>query len=432
MTKTLNSLDRWLLSSHHRVTDPEKIQRSRLLSIILLVQVMVIILIIVLVLQADPEDIHEPTVQGAMLMIGISAGVYVLNRFGYTSIAALIFFLVFVALFIYIPFYSGENPAFLAFLVIPLLFIAIFFSVQRTLIASIGILTLVGILLSFLENSPQNLLYWNLRNMWYFLMLVTVLVLTFMRHLNNMEQIRRHELKRINQDLQQKIAELERFTYTISHELKTPIVTIKNYVGSVNKDLKEENYKRVHKDLERISSAADKLQNSIQDLLELTRIGRVTNPSENVDPNQLVHDLLKTMESQIRSGNVDVQVAPNLPTIYGDKHRLREVFENLISNAIKYMGDQASPVIEIGVINRDSQRVFFVKDNGMGVEEQYKEKIFGLFEKLDATIEGTGIGLTLVKRIIETYGGKIWVESEGLGKGAMFCFTISDNKSTNE
>ena len=92
MTKTLNFLDRWLLSPHHRVCDPEKIQRSRLLSIILIVQVVVIILIIMLVLQADPEDIHEPTVQGAMLMVGISVGVYVVNRFGHTSIAALIFF----------------------------------------------------------------------------------------------------------------------------------------------------------------------------------------------------------------------------------------------------------------------------------------------------------------------------------------------------
>jgi signal transduction histidine kinase len=88
------------------------------------------------------------------------------------------------------------------------------------------------------------------------------------------------------------------------------------------------------------------------------------------------------------------------------------------------MGKQSNPVIEIGVQDQNDERVFYVKDNGLGIEEQYQEKVFILFEKLDPTIEGTGIGLALIKRIIETHGGKIWVESEGLGKGSTFCFTL--------
>ena len=103
--------------------------------------------------------------------------------------------------------------------------------------------------------------------------------------------------------------------------------------------------------------------------------------------------------------------------------------ENLIENAIKHMGNQKEPVIEIGLRDQTDGTVYYVKDNGTGIEKEYHEKIFGLFEKLNPTNEGTGIGLALVKRIVETHGGKIWVESEGLGKGSTFCFTIPDKRN---
>jgi len=425
----LQKFDRWLLQPYHRVTNPEKILRSRLLSTILIVQALVIGLIIALVLHADPNDINEPTVLGAMMFVGISAGLYILNRFGKTGIAAFTYFLVFVGLFIYIPFYSGENPAFLAFLGVPLIFMAIFFSIKRTLIASIGIIVLVGVLLSLMDHSINNAPYWNLRNMWYFLMLAAVLVLTFMRHLDNMEQVRQSELKRVNQELQQKVSELERFTYTISHELKTPIVTIKTYIGSVEKDMGEKNYIRVEKDLARISAAADKLQDTIYDLLEFSRIGHVITRSEMVDLNHVIYESIQNQKLQLDQNNIQINVLHNLPTIYGDKLRLQEVFDNLIINAIKYMGEQSSPSIEIGIREQDGGPVFFVRDNGIGIDPQYHARIFNLFEKLNPAIDGTGVGLALVKRIIEYHGGKIWVESDGLGKGSKFCFTILDRQT---
>ena len=102
--------------------------------------------------------------------------------------------------------------------------------------------------------------------------------------------------------------------------------------------------------------------------------------------------------------------------------------ENLIDNAAKYMGKQPKPLIEIGSLKAKNEIVIFVRDNGIGIEPKYHTKIFGLFEKLDSTSEGTGIGLALVKRIIETHGGRIWVESEGLGKGSTFCFTIPNKQ----
>jgi len=267
--------------------------------------------------------------------------------------------------------------------------------------------------------------------MWFFLILSTGLLLTFMWHLRNLEEIRQQELKRINEQLERQVAELERFTYTISHELKNPIITIKGYLGSIEKDLQNENYERDQKDILRVSRASDKLYETISDLLELSRIGRVVNPPEDVDLVKLAHEVLEIVHGRLQHRNIAVQISPDLPTVYGDRARLREVYENLIDNAAKHVGDQPVPLIEIGFRNGNGT-TFFVKDNGIGIEAKYHKRIFGLFEKLDAKSEGTGIGLALVKRILETYGGKIWVESEGLGKGSTFCFTIPDGRSQQD
>ena len=125
---------------------------------------------------------------------------------------------------------------------------------------------------------------------------------------------------------------------------------------------------------------------------------------------------------------VIVEVAAGLPTVYGDRARLVEVVQNLIDNAVKYMGNQPDPRIEIGArVSEDpSQTVFFVRDNGIGIDPQYHERVFGLFNKLDTTSDGTGVGLALVKRIVEVHGGRIWIESAGVGAGATFCFTLAD------
>jgi PAS domain S-box-containing protein len=226
------------------------------------------------------------------------------------------------------------------------------------------------------------------------------------------------------QELEAKNAELERFNYTVSHELKSPIVTIKGFLGSIAKDIRDEKYERAQKDLLRISNATDKMHDTLSDLLELSRIGRIVNPPEEVDLLQLTREALETVHGRIQSRNITVQIAPDLPVVCGDRVRLREVYENLIDNAAKHFGDQPAPLIEIGVRKDGDENVYFIKDNGLGIDAKYHKRIFGLFDKLDATSEGTGIGLAIVKRIIETHGGRIWVESDGPGKGSTFCFTI--------
>jgi signal transduction histidine kinase len=114
-----------------------------------------------------------------------------------------------------------------------------------------------------------------------------------------------------------------------------------------------------------------------------------------------------------------------MPVVFADLHRIREVMQNLIENAVKYMGNQTEPQVEVGCrFLADGRQAYFVKDNGLGIDMKFSDKIFGLFEKLDPHSEGTGIGLALVKRIIELHHGTIWVESAGLEQGSTFYFTL--------
>ena len=230
-------------------------------------------------------------------------------------------------------------------------------------------------------------------------------------------RMREVELVRMNR-------ELERFTYTVSHDLKSPIITIKAFTGSLEKDLLAGNYQRMAKDLKRVSDAADKMVGLLRDLLELSTIGRVINTPEPEDMNLLVDDVLAQLAGPLKNINLTVEVQAGLPKVLCDRRRMAEVLQNLVENAINYIGDQAEPRIEIGVRNEAGENIFFVQDNGIGINKKYHQLIFGLFNKLDANSQGTGVGLALVKRIIEVHGGRVWVESEGVGKGSTFCFTV--------
>jgi signal transduction histidine kinase len=231
-------------------------------------------------------------------------------------------------------------------------------------------------------------------------------------------------------ELESKNSELERFTYTVSHDLKSPLVTITGFLGYLERDAFSGDFAKVRASAERISSAAKKMDNLLSDLLELSRVGRLINPPENVPFAEIVKEALERVRGRLEANHIEVIVQDNLPVIYGDKIRLIEIVQNLLDNAAKFSIGQSSPRIEIGTAGADDSQmpILFVCDNGIGIDSQFHERIFGLFNKLNPQIDGTGIGLTLVKRIVEIHGGHIWVESE-LGKGASFYFTLPPEKN---
>jgi signal transduction histidine kinase len=232
------------------------------------------------------------------------------------------------------------------------------------------------------------------------------------------------ERDRLIADLESKNTELERFTYTVSHDLKSPLVTINGFLGYLEKDAASGNLERLRKDTQRIYEAVNKMQRLLNELLELSRIGRMMNASVMVPFDDLVHEVIEIVQGRLNEHAVNIDVQPNLPAVFVDKPRMIEVVQNLLDNAAKYMGDQPSPLVEIGLRGEEGgQLIFYVKDNGIGVASEYHERIFGLFNKLDPKSEGTGVGLALVKRIIEVHGGRIWIESE-LGQGSTFLFTL--------
>jgi signal transduction histidine kinase len=230
--------------------------------------------------------------------------------------------------------------------------------------------------------------------------------------------------KNLIAELESKNAELERFTYTVSHDLKSPLVTINGFLGYLEIDAKTGNMQRLRNDIKRIQEAVNKMRRLLDELLELSRVGRLVNTPQIISFADLVKDSLDIVHGQLQERGVAVNIQPDLPTVFGDRQRLVEVLQNLIDNAIKFMGDEQNPQIEIGQLGEDNGRpVFFVKDNGIGIAPKYHEQVFGLFNRLNQDVEGTGIGLALVKRIVEVHGGRIWIESEA-GKGSTFYFTL--------
>lgn len=232
------------------------------------------------------------------------------------------------------------------------------------------------------------------------------------------------ERETLIEELETKNAELERFTYTVSHDLKSPLITIKGFLGMLRRDIESGDSELMESDMSRIASAAEKMQRLLDELLDLSRVGRLINPSEDVALSVLAEEAVELVAGRITEGGIATRVAPDLPVIHGDRPRLFEVMQNLIDNAAKFMGDQAEPTIEIGSRRDGNKTVCFVRDNGLGIDPRYHDKVFSLFDQLDQAAEGTGVGLALVKRIIQVHGGCIWVESEGPGTGCTFCFVL--------
>jgi PAS domain S-box-containing protein len=233
--------------------------------------------------------------------------------------------------------------------------------------------------------------------------------------------------ERLVTELESKNTEMERFIYTVSHDLRSPLVTINGFVGFLESDLAKGDTERVRVDLKMISSAITRMETLLKDTLELSRIGRVANPPDTVPFIEILQEALDQVREKLMQRGFLVTIQPNLPSVCVDRMRIVEVLTNLMENSIKYIGDQPHPRLQLGCRLDGEEKVFFVKDNGIGIDPSQQDKVFELFYKVDKKSEGSGAGLAIIKRIIEVHGGRIWIESE-LGRGCTVCFTLAQPK----
>lgn len=233
------------------------------------------------------------------------------------------------------------------------------------------------------------------------------------------------ELKRHSKNLQKINKELDQFAYVVSHDLKAPLRAINNLSEWIEEDLGEDIDEDVKNNMSLLRGRVHRMQSLIDGILEYSRIGRMHVQADNVDTDTFVSDLIS---NYLMTSSFEIIKKTKLPAIRINKIRLEQIFTNLISNAIKYH-DKEEGVVEIDYKPDGKEHQFSVSDDGPGISPEFHEKIFTIFQTLQPrdSVESTGIGLSIVKKIIEEQGGRIWVESE-LGKGSKFIFTIPESE----
>jgi light-regulated signal transduction histidine kinase (bacteriophytochrome) len=314
----------------------------------------------------------------------------------------------------------------------------------------------LGVLLSaaafdYLFVEPLHTFYVTAQDLPYFLLFVTsaIIVASFsavrrriednLRYARDRLQIelehrqqREAEIRKLNQDLTLRAGELvaankelESFAYSVSHDLRAPLRHLVGYSELLQKHASGSLDDKSRKYLQTILEAGKRMGNLIDDLLAFSRIGRAESKSTEVDLQQLVKEVVSEIGQQAKGQQISWKIGA-LPVCYGDRSLLRLVIVNLASNAVKFSGTRSPAEIEIGSANGSADKIeIFVRDNGVGFEMQYVDKLFGVFQRLHRAdeFEGTGIGLATVQRIIHRHGGTVRAEGT-VDRGATFYFTL--------
>jgi signal transduction histidine kinase len=234
---------------------------------------------------------------------------------------------------------------------------------------------------------------------------------------------RTQELHQKNEELLERNEEVENFIHIISHDLKAPLVSIQGFASMMKEEMGDTLQQGSVGDyFGRIVANCKQMNTLIVELLEFSRVGRVEDEKETVDMKELFTELLAKLRPEINKKNIEIAMTGNFISLWGSRKRLSQVFQNLVQNAVKYIGTPPAPRIEIGCdegANGNCQ--LWVKDNGVGIKLEFQQKIFQIFQRAPSTqkIEGTGIGLSIVKKIVEHNHGEAWVKSEE-GKGSQF------------
>lgn len=230
------------------------------------------------------------------------------------------------------------------------------------------------------------------------------------------------ELKRAN-------TELERFAYICSHDLQEPLRTINSFCQLLEKQMADKLDEKSRHYIQFITEASTRARDLISDVLNYSRVDIEIEKQKKVDLEGVLDAILGNLDVRLKEVGATI-TNDNLPVIMGNKTQLLQLLQNLIQNAIKFCSEDKAPHVHVGAVMEDNFWKFFVRDNGIGIQPAYQQKIFEIFQRLHKRSEypGTGIGLAICKKIVERHGGEIWVESE-LGKGSTFYFTLPRNEN---
>jgi light-regulated signal transduction histidine kinase (bacteriophytochrome) len=226
-------------------------------------------------------------------------------------------------------------------------------------------------------------------------------------------------------ELQRSNAELQQFAYVASHDLRQPLRMVCSYLGLIQRRLGDRMDADIKEFMDYATGGASRMDRLILDLLEYSRIGRLSSDAGPVPLAEVATESLDNLQVAVREARAEITVADGLPVVTGHRSELVRLFQNLIGNAVKYRAADRVPVIEVGCRAEGRHWLVWVKDNGIGIPADSRERVFDVFQRLvaDTQYEGTGIGLAVCRKIVEHHGGKIWVEGDP-GQGSTFLFTL--------
>ena len=236
-------------------------------------------------------------------------------------------------------------------------------------------------------------------------------------HLEELVEQRTVELVVVNK-------ELESFSYSVSHDLRAPLRAIDGFSRILLEDYTEKLDDEGKRLLNIIQNNTQKMGQLIDDLLAFSRVGRQEKKLLNIDMAELAKGVFKELNDTVTGQTIQSNIN-SIPNASGDRSMIRQVFINLLSNAIKFTRPKGTSIIEVGGWTEENENIYYVKDNGVGFDMKYSDKLFNVFQRLHSSseFEGTGVGLAIVQRIIHRHGGRVWAEGE-VGKGATFFFTL--------
>ncbi len=233
-------------------------------------------------------------------------------------------------------------------------------------------------------------------------------------------QYQKEKLLEAGKDLELKNEEIQRFTFAVSHDLKSPLNNIVGIASFIPKEIELKDFPNIKEYLELIDLSCNNMNELIADITKIARLGKIENDNEVLDTNELLVTVKNLTKAKLDMSNIEVDIPENLPNIYGDKKRIIQVFSNLLDNSIKYMGNQTHPIISVAYEGGSETNTFLIRDNGSGMDENGIKKLFTPFERFHSGVKGTGLGLYMIKMIVDSHGGTILAESEGKGKGTTF------------